>query len=110
VFYKAHFLLRLLTTAGMAKPKAQFRQPMASEQLMLEHLQLRRLGETSESARCDTSIVEDHYWRSSAASRWACMSSTRSVAPWRRAAAQSFAGEAEAFSIESAEPMFTGPY
>jgi hypothetical protein len=44
------------------------------------------------------------------ASRRAWMSSTRSVVPWRRAAAQSFAGEAEAFSIESAEPMITGPY
>jgi hypothetical protein len=69
VFFAAHFLSDLLTTAGMAKPKAQFRQPLVSEHLMLEHLQvrlLRRLGEPSESARCDTSIVEDHCWRSSA--------------------------------------------
>jgi hypothetical protein len=66
VFFAAHFLSDLLTTAGMAKPKAQFRQPLVSEQLMLEHLQLRllrRLGEPSESA---PSIVEDHCWRSSA--------------------------------------------
>ena len=77
---------------------------------MLEHLQLGRLSEPSESARCDTSIVQDHYWRSSAASRWAWMSRTGSVAPRLRAAAQSFVGEAEAFSIENAEPMITGPY
>jgi hypothetical protein len=38
------------------------------------------------------------------------MSSTSSVAPWLRSSAQSFVGEAEAFSIESAEPMITGPY
>jgi len=66
VFFAAHFLSDLLTTAGMAKPKAQFRQPLMSEQLMLAHLQWRRLVEPSESARCDTSIVEDHCWRSSA--------------------------------------------
>ena len=110
MFLVAHFLSDLVTTAGMAKPKAQFRQPLVSGQLMLEHLQLRRLGEPSESARCDTSIVEDHCWPSSAAWRWAWMSSTRSVAPRLRAAAQSFVGKAEAFSIESAEPMITGPY
>ncbi len=38
------------------------------------------------------------------------MSRTGSVAPRLRAAAQSFVGEAKAFSIESAEPMITGPY
>ena len=80
--------------ACMAKLKAQFRRPSASEQLVLEHLQLRRLGEPSESARCDTSIVEDHCWPFSAAWRWAWMSSTRSVAPRLRAAAQSFVGKA----------------
>lgn len=45
----------------MAKPKAPFRRPSASEQLGLEHLQLRLLSEPAESARCDALIVEHHY-------------------------------------------------
>lgn len=45
----------------MAKLKAQFRRPSASEQLVLEHLQLRLLSEPAESARCDALIVEHHY-------------------------------------------------
>ena len=45
----------------MAKLKAQFRRPSASEQLVLEHMQLRLLSEPAESARCDALIVEHHY-------------------------------------------------
>ena len=45
----------------MAKPKAQFRRPSASEQLALEHLQLQLLNEPAELARCDALLVEHHY-------------------------------------------------
>ena len=45
----------------MAKPKVQFRRPHASEQRVLEHLQLRLRSEPAESARCDALIVEHHY-------------------------------------------------
>ena len=45
----------------MAKRKAQFRRPSASEQLVLEHFQLRLLTAPDELARCDALIVEHHY-------------------------------------------------
>ncbi len=45
----------------MAKLKAQFRRPSASEQLVLEHFQLRLLTEPDELARCDALIIEHHY-------------------------------------------------
>jgi len=48
----------------MAKPKAKFRRPTASEQLVLEHFQLRVLTEAAELARCDALIVEHHYLHS----------------------------------------------
>ena len=48
----------------MAKPKAQFRRPSASEQLVLEHCQLRVLSDPAELARCDALIVEHHYLHS----------------------------------------------
>jgi hypothetical protein len=45
----------------MAKSKAQFRRPSASEQLVLEHFQVRLLTASDELARCDALIVEHHY-------------------------------------------------
>lgn len=48
----------------MAKPEAPFRRPGASEQLVLEHCQLRVLGDPAELARCDALIVEHHYLHS----------------------------------------------
>jgi hypothetical protein len=48
----------------MAKPKAQFRRPSVSEQLVLEHCQLRVLSDPAELARCDALIVEHHYLHS----------------------------------------------
>lgn len=47
----------------MAKPKAQFRRPSASEQLVLEHFQVRLLTAPDELARCDALLVEHHYLR-----------------------------------------------
>lgn len=47
----------------MAKPKAQFRRPSASEQLVLEQFQVRLLTAPDELARCDALIVEHHYLR-----------------------------------------------
>ena len=48
----------------MAKPKAQFRRPSVSEQLGIEHCQLRLLSEPGDLARCDALIVEHHYLES----------------------------------------------
>ncbi len=45
----------------MAKSKAKFRRPSASEQLVLEHCELRLLSAPEELARCDALIVEHHY-------------------------------------------------
>ncbi len=45
----------------MANPKAQFRRLTASEQLVLEHLQVRLLTTPDELARCDELISEHHY-------------------------------------------------
>ncbi|MGH7957689.1 MAG: Druantia anti-phage system protein DruA, partial [Opitutaceae bacterium] len=45
----------------MGKAKAKFRRPGASEQLVLEHLQVRLLTEPDELARCNALIVEHHY-------------------------------------------------
>jgi len=45
----------------MAKPQAKFRRPSASEQLVLEHCELRLLSAPDELARCDALIVEHHY-------------------------------------------------
>jgi hypothetical protein len=45
----------------MGNPKAKFRRPSASEQLVLEHFQLRLLTEPDELARCDALIAEHHY-------------------------------------------------
>jgi hypothetical protein len=47
----------------MAKSKAQFRRPSASEQLVLEHFQVHLLTAPDELARCDALIVEHHYLR-----------------------------------------------
>ena len=48
----------------MGKIKAKFRRPIASEQLVLEHFQLRLLTEPAELERCDALIVEHHYLHS----------------------------------------------
>jgi hypothetical protein len=45
----------------MANPKAQFRRLTASEQLVLEHLQVRLLTTPDELARCDELISDHHY-------------------------------------------------
>lgn len=45
----------------MAKLKSQFRRPSASEQLVLEHFQVRLLSAPDEFARCDALLVEHHY-------------------------------------------------
>lgn len=45
----------------MGKPKAKFRRPSASEQLVLEYLQVRLLTEPDELARCNALIGEHHY-------------------------------------------------
>ena len=45
----------------MGKPKAKFRRPSASEQLVLEYLQVRLLTESDELARCNALIGEHHY-------------------------------------------------
>lgn len=45
----------------MGKPRAQFRRPSASEQLVLEHVQVRLLTEPEEVARCDAFITQHHY-------------------------------------------------
>lgn len=45
----------------MGKSKANFRRPSASEQLVLEHFQVRLLTAPEELARCDALIVEHHY-------------------------------------------------
>ena len=45
----------------MAKPPAKFRRPSASEQLVLEHCQLRLLSARDELARCDALIVAHRY-------------------------------------------------
>lgn len=45
----------------MGKPKGQFRRPSASEQLVLEHFQVRLLTAPEELARCDALIAEHHY-------------------------------------------------
>lgn len=45
----------------MAKRKAQFRRPRASEQLGLEHLRLRLMSEPAELACCDALTLEYHY-------------------------------------------------
>jgi hypothetical protein len=48
----------------MGKIKAKFRRPSASEQLVLEHFQLRLLTELAELERCDALIVAHHYLHS----------------------------------------------
>ena len=45
----------------MANPHARFQRPSASEQLVLEHFQLRLLTTPEERARGDALIVEHHY-------------------------------------------------
>jgi hypothetical protein len=45
----------------MGKPKAIFRHPSASEQLVLAHFQIRLLTAPDEVARCDALIEEHHY-------------------------------------------------
>jgi hypothetical protein len=48
----------------MGKIEAKFRRPSASEQLVLEHFQLRLLTEPAELEHCDALIVEHHYLHS----------------------------------------------
>ncbi len=60
-FLAGHFDGFLLWVVPMAKNTTRFRRPSASEQLVLEHFQVRLLTTPEERARCDALIVEHHY-------------------------------------------------
>ena len=60
-FFAGLFCPAFVWVAPMANPKAQFRRLTASEQLVLEHLQVRLLTTPDELARCDELISEHHY-------------------------------------------------